>query len=170
MKSSPSEVTSTLRKKISIQSIILLLSIAAAMAVLLLLPIREPFLRAWSNTVFLLLAIFGLSISARWKKYLALLDPQLPEQTAGHFEDFIKAQQERFHKSDLIRLGVGVVLTIALLFIVIYGLKTPWAGMVCGMWTGFIVYAMMKGWLLMNDGMWVQDLRHSLRDHTSETS
>lgn len=170
MKSTPSEVTFTLRKKISLQSIILLILTASVMAILLLLPIRDPFLRAWSNTDFLLLAIFGLLISRRWKMYLTLLDPLQPEHAANHFESFVKKEHAKFQKNDLVRLGIGVVLTLGLLFIVVYEIKRPWAGMVGGLWTGSVLYAIVKGWLLMNDGMWVQDLRHSLRDQTSETS
>lgn len=171
MKYTPSELISTLRKKISYQSILVLLLISVIMLLSFFVPKGDnPFYHGAIFVCFMVLAFMGLMIYQRRKKYLSILSPSDPTKTILEVETYLEEEYNTFRRTDVIRWIVGTILTLAMLLLIYFKPHSKLTGEVFGTCLGVICLSMMKAWILMRDGMLLQDLKHVTKDHPSEIS
>jgi len=171
MKSSPSEYISTLRKKISLHSYIMLLLLAIMMIVLVIYrKYASPFFDGVIYSALLVSAFLAYLILKRRNSTLKFLDPAKPQLSVEAFESYLEDEQKSFRGPEMIRWMLGIVLTLAMLAFLFYKPQNKITGEICTIWFGLILLSMFKSWTLMKDGMKLQDLKHSLRDQASDIS
>jgi hypothetical protein len=171
MKSSPSELISTLRKKISLHSAITLLLLAMMMIALMIYPKDiSPFFEGVISGAFLVFAFMGYMIIRRRISCLKFLDPSQPQDSIEKFESYLEDEQKSFREFDVVRWILGIALTLAMLAFIFYSPHSRFTGQICTIWFGLILLSMFKSWTLMRDGMALQDLKHSSRNQASDIS
>lgn len=174
MKSVTIELISTFRKKISFHSLLILLLLTAILILMIYLrtgPLKAgPFSEGLVSVLFLVLFFTGYFTFIRRKNYLKILDPADPVKSLNDFEKYFTTDYQLFRSTDIMRIVIGGILTLVLLLSVYYKPHTFFTGTVFGIWLGLILLSMMKGWMLMRDGMMLQDLKHARKDQTSEIS
>lgn len=170
----PGELISTLRKKISLHSLLILLLLAVILILMIYLrtgPLKAgPFYEGMISILFLVLFFTGYFTFIRRKNYLKILDPADPVKSLHDFEKYFTTDYQLFRSTDIVRIVIGGILTLVLLISVYYKPHTFFSGTIFSIWLGLILLSMMKGWMLMRDGMILQDLKHSQKDQTSEIS
>ena len=129
-----------------------------------------PFYEGMISVLFLVLFLTGYFTFIRRKNYLKILDAADPAKSLTDFEKYLNSEKEYFRGGDMGRLILGAFMMIALLLLLFYRPHHSITGIVFGGFIGLILLSMMKGWMLMRDGMMLQDLKHSQKDQTSEIS
>jgi hypothetical protein len=83
-------------------------------------------------------------------------------------EKYLFEKKQRWDNTALLRFGLIALLLLAMLTLMIFFKETKWAGIATTLFVGLILAIIIKGWLDFQDGILLQDIRHNLRDHTSE--
>ena len=174
MKSTPGEAIFTYRKKIKFNTTLILVLgfIAFIGLVYTRFQLREDALfYKGAITVFILFIGFvGYYCFERRISYMKILDPDAPDQTVSRLTSHQEIEYKSFRSTDIMRLIIGVVLTLAMLFLIFIQPHTVFAGAISAVWLCLILISMMKSWTLMRDGIMLQDIKHSLQDQTSDIS
>ncbi len=170
MKSTPIELISTFRKKLSLHTLLILLLIVSVMAGLFIYGSIEPFWKGASIMARLLLAFLAHFVIMRRISLYKIWDVGDPDRTLIQFESVAEKKHKAFHKTTMMRSIAGMILTLGLLLLVLYNPHSIWTGQIFILWLAWIVWPMILGWILMKEQMMVQDLKHSSRDQTSEIS
>lgn len=174
MKSTPGEAINTYRKKIKVNTtLVLVLGFSALIGlVVIIYQLGEDalFYEGAIRVFILFIGFVGYYCFVRRISYLKMLDPDDPDQTVSRLTSHQDIEYKSFRSADIIRLIIGVVLTLAMLFLLFIQPHTLFAGAIFAVWLSLILLSMMKSWLLMRDGMMLQDIKHSQQDQTSEIS
>jgi len=175
MKSTPVELIFTFRKKISFSSswMLVLLSVCVIALIVYYLSIDmsdQPFFEGLIQASGFVLAVFISLVFNRRKESLKKLNPANPSSSIEDYEKYLNSEKEYFMGATLGRLILGAFMVIALLLLLFYEPHHNITGIVFGGFIGSILLSMIKGWMLMRDGMMLQDIKHSQKDQTSEIS
>lgn len=166
----PREEISTFRKKISFNYylVIAVLSIAVVLSFFVSTP--NVVLKHAVSTTGVLLVIIIIQSFVRRKHLLEVLHPDKPDQTIEELQKLLEQDIRTFKGTSGVRLVIGFVLMVAMIFLIIYKPGLSLTGSVAVTWLVIILYSMMKSWSLMKDQMMLQDIKHSMNDHTSAIS
>ncbi len=170
MKSTPSDLIYTFRKKIYFQTFFHLLLAASVIIILFLLKVDRSYLQGAIYVAYLILVIMAFHIIRRWIIFKSILDPLHPDHSALELEVNLEQQQSVWRGTYVIRFVVGTVLTIGMLLFIYYDPHSLWTGEIAMLWLGLILLSMLRGWNLMKDQIMLQDLKHSQRNHPSDVS
>lgn len=174
MKSTPGEAIITYRKKIIFNSSLILVLILIALIGLVFIraQLREDalFYRGAITVFIFCLGFIGYYQVERRISYLKILDPADPDQSVSRLASHLEIEYKGFRRTDMMRLIIGVVLTLAMLFLIFIQPHATFTGVISAIWISLILLSMMKSWILMKDGMMLQDIKHSLNDQTSDIS
>jgi hypothetical protein len=83
-------------------------------------------------------------------------------------EKYLGDKKHQWENTQLIRFGLMALLLLVMLTLLIFFKENKWTGIASALFIAFILATMIKGWLDFLDGILLQDIRHSLRDQTSE--
>jgi hypothetical protein len=170
MKSTPSELISTFRKKISFQTILLIALCIVGGIVFFLLQSPNPVLDGIYTLTPILFLVLGLDIYERRKKLSAILDPAAPEASIEKMEAALNTIHQNFRSTNLIRVIAAVVLLVTLFILIFFHPQSEWIGRILVIFVGMVLLSMWKSWWLMSDRMVLQDLKHSVKETHSEIS
>ena len=83
-------------------------------------------------------------------------------------EKYLADKRQRWENTQMIRLGLMTLLLLTMLTLMFFFKESRWAAISATLFISLILAVYIKGWLDFNDGLLLQDIRHSFRDHTSE--
>ena len=170
----PSVLISTFRKKITLHSslsLILLVVLAVGLFVFRFsTDTINSFIKGAFSLTILILLFAGSAILSRKSSRLKVLNPSNPTGTVSDLESLIDKERIMYQQTQMIRLIAGTVLLTAFLALLFF--KPDWwlNGYVFTGFIGLVLISMLQGWMLMKDGMMLQDIKHSLRDQPSDIS
>src|SRR5687768_16032492 len=170
----PSVLISTFRKRISFHSnlsLILLAVLAIGMfAFIVSIDTFNPFVKGAFSISILIFLFAGTAILDRKSTRLKTLNRSDPGQTIIDLESHIEKERKMYQQTQLLRLIAGVV-SLAGFFASLFLKPDAWYnGYVFMGFIGLTLMSMLHGWMLMKDGMMLQDIKHALRDQTSGIS
>ena len=170
----PSELISTFRKKISTYStwlLILLTVLAIGLFVIrFLIDTFNPFLKGVFSLSILIFIFAGSAILDRKSSRLKILNPSDPQRTVTDLQSLIESERSLYQQTQMLRLSAGFIL-LAGFFALLFLKPDAWFnGYVFTGFVGLVLLSMLKGWMLMMDGMMLQDIKHALKDQTSDIS
>jgi hypothetical protein len=120
---------------------------------------------------FQLLLSFALyMVYKRRAVYQNLLQSTEPEHAIANLEKWVQNEYTVFRSTDMIRLILGAATAIGFLLLLFFKPQSNTCGALFIGFLGLISLSMLKSWTLMRDGINVQDLKHCVRDQTSEIS
>ena len=170
----PSELISTFRKNISFYSTLTV----CLLAILLPLPFiyrkvianEDPFAEGALSALFVLtLLTIGLVLDRKSSR-LKSLDPANPNATVVALENELGKDHGYLRNAKIPLLGFGFASMSGLLLMIFFKGDPYLTGLIFTHTFGIILLPMMRGWTLMKDGMMLQDIKHAIKDHTSEIS
>ena len=170
MKSTPSELISTFRKKISFQTILLIALFIAGGIVFFFLRSDNPVVEGIYSLTPVLLLVLGFDVYDRRKKISSILDPGAPELSIEKLETVLNTMHQDFRSTSMIRMIAAVILLITLFIFIFFQPQSEWIGRILVIFVGIILLSMWKSWWLMSDRMLLQDLKHAVKDAHSEIS
>jgi len=161
------DLISTFRKKINIQFLVILLVTASLFFTSFFIHTDDPFYsgaKLMGNAILIIATSFLYQRRSHLFEILQVSNMEMITALHAYMENY----EQRWVKTNPGRLIVGVMLTIGMLFLLIYFRHTRWAGMVTMIWFGLILGSMAIGWMLMNDHIMLQDLKRRLRENHSK--
>lgn len=75
-----------------------------------------------------------------------------------------------YQQTQMLRLMAAVVLLAGFLLLLFLKPDAWYSGYIFTGFIGLVLLSMLKGWMLMKDGMMLQDIKHAIRDQTSGIS
>jgi hypothetical protein len=134
-------------------------------------------LMAWLNPlpghIYITSGMIGLGLGFLWyifnhRYQMLIYFNQRHDDPFDRLEKYLVEKKQRWDNTQLIRFGLMALLLLTMLTLLIFFKETPWAGIASTLFVALILATIIKGWLDFNDGILLQDIRHHLRDHTSE--
>ena len=83
-------------------------------------------------------------------------------------EKYLVEKRQRWEKIQMIRLGLMALLFLTMLTLMFFFKEHSMTLPIVTLFIALILAAYIKGWLDFSDEILLQDIRHSLRDQTSE--
>ena len=117
--------------------------------------------------------IIGLGLGFLWYVFnhryqmLSCFHPRY-DDPFERLEQYLVEKKQRWDNTQLIRLGLMTLLLLTMFTLLIFYKDNGWSVITSILFIALILATIIKGWLDFNDGILLQDIRHHLRDHTSE--
>lgn len=168
------DIIATLRKKVTLHSILIITLIAVLMISSIVLPmpssLHEDFL--WGALIgFRLVLLFAVYlVFRRMAAYRDILKAGNENNAIENLEKWVNDEYTAYRSTDMIRLVLGAVVVIGMLLLIFFKPDTHLTGAVFMAFIGLVSLSMLKGWSLMRDGMNIQDMKHKQRDQASDMS
>jgi|SRR5687768_15566354 len=164
MKSTPSELISTFRKKINLYTFFILFLLASGITLLFLLDRELPIVKGAVFGGSLALFSTGFRFFERRTSLLKIMQPSQPDRVIIDLETYLDNHYKSFRGNSTIRIAVGLIMMMAMLFLIFYLPDSLWTGFIATQWIWLILFSMMTGWILMKDQMMLQDIKHSINN------
>lgn len=129
----------------------------------------QPFPEALLNSGIIVSFIFLVHIMIRRQSMLRAMDP-LHEDPAGQLESYLRDAQSRWENSIWLRVILGSLLAVAMLFFLFVFKESKWSQISASLFVVFILAVILKGWINFNDQILLHDLQRSNRDQDSDIS
>ena len=170
----PSVLISTFRKKITRHStlIIILLTVLILGLFVMRIAFREinPFFKEGFALMVTALLVTALFIHNRRSSRLKALKSSDPSSTVNELESLIQKDRDFFQKTQMFRIIVGTVLLSGFIFLLFF-FPDSWLTIhAFVVFIAIILITILQGWMLMKDGIMLQDIKHAMRDHPSDIS
>ncbi len=92
----------------------------------------------------------------------------LNEDAAERLENYLKAKQKKWFDLYLAKMGGMCLLALIMLMLLFFWRESVWTGIVTSLFITLLLAMIFKGWMDFNDELLLQDIKHSIRDQTSE--
>jgi len=123
--------------------------------------------------IYIASGLFGLGLGFLWyifnhRHQMLFHFNQRNDDPYERLEKYLFEKKQRWDNTQLLRIGLMALLLLTMLTLMIFFKETPLTGIASTLFVALILATIIKGWLDFNDGILLQDIRHNLRDHTSE--
>jgi hypothetical protein len=164
MKSTPSELISTFRKKLTSQVILSAILLLAALMVPFLFKAQRPIVDGVIVMIPIICLVIFFILFERRKLLQPFLNEDSTDDTITSLENSLERQHESQRKNRFKRFALTAAWMIAVLVLIFLHPDKKFTGMIVGGFAGVIISSAIHGWVLMNDQLFLQDLKHCSRD------
>ena len=168
MKSTPSELIFTFRKKILLTSVLGI--ILSVLGMVLLFFLKLPGILRDDTSLFA--GLFIAVIFYFWERnytYRKILTG-LPEDVMQKLESHINQENLRSQKRKWPRIFVLTAVALAWIILLIVNPDSSWTTLLFLFWIAAILFVFLTRWLRMKEEFMMQDLKHYMREDHSELS
>jgi cytochrome c biogenesis protein CcdA len=163
------DLISTFRKKIFFQFLAALVLAIVSLVLSFLLNLDNTFINEGSTVLMGMLFITTLYLFERKSELFQIIRNE-NDTIISEYEAYLKEVDEKEDKRSLTRLGLLLLVSFSMIFMIIVYPHSTWTAFVITLWLAFILMLIGMRWLLMNDHFFLQDLKRSLRVDHSEIS
>jgi ABC-type multidrug transport system fused ATPase/permease subunit len=140
---------------------------ASATCVLLLLILEKG---GWASSLISMACAMSLGLMVRNLNLREKMLHHLDRCQDDHFsplENFLETKQNQWQNNLWIRLMVGAVTAVGMIFLLLFNADPLWSMTLASFFIIFILAIAILGWINFNDQLFLHDIRRSHRDHHS---
>ena len=168
MKSTPSELISTFRKKIFLSSALGIILCILGLILLFFFELPGELKQSQS-----LLSGFCIGLAFYfWErnKIFSKLLQGLPEEVILKLETHFEKEIQRSKDYHWYKILVLAIITPIWIWLMVFRPGSVWTYLLFIFWAGVILFIFLIRWMRMREEFMLQDIKHSLREHHSEAS